>query len=76
MLTGTIPSTLFEHLTNLEVVNLRSNSLSGPIPANIQYLTNLEELYIYNNDLTSTFPTEFGLLTNLRKFLWDGWAES
>ena len=66
-LEGTIPPSIFSTLTNLEVLNLRSNSLVGPIPTTIQTLTNLQELYLYNNDFSGSIPSEVGLLTNLGK---------
>lgn len=44
---------------------LSNNSLTGAIPANIEYLTNLNYLYLDNNQLTGSITNTIGKLTNL-----------
>ncbi len=53
------------NLTNLTLLELGSNDLTGTIPTELGNLTNLIYLYLGSNDLTGTIPTELGNLTNL-----------
>lgn len=46
-------------------LDLDSNKLAGPIPAEIGLLSNLLEIDFFNNDLTGTIPKEIGRLTDL-----------
>ena len=45
---------------------LRTNQLTGPIPAELGNLTNLQVLFLSFNQLTGPFPDELGNLTNLQ----------
>ena len=62
-LTGTIPTSYGERLTNLERLILERNNLGGSLNE-LGALTKLNTLDISDNDF-SAIPTEFGLLTNL-----------
>ena len=46
-------------------LDLRSNQLTGEIPAELGDLTNLTELQLRSNQLTGAIPAELGNLTNL-----------
>ena len=45
-------------MTNLEVLSLRDNQLTGSIPSDIGNLTNLTLLSLSNNQLTGIIPDE------------------
>lgn len=60
LLTGGIPSTL-GLVKSLEVVRLDRNSLSGPVPENLNNLTTVQELFLANNKLTGTLPNLTGM---------------
>ncbi|MCE2441541.1 MAG: leucine-rich repeat domain-containing protein [Candidatus Latescibacteria bacterium] len=51
----------------VDSLNLRNNSLSGSIPAELGDLTNLKYLALNNNSLSGSIPAELGDLTNLRE---------
>ncbi|XP_076896735.1 uncharacterized protein LOC143549824 [Bidens hawaiensis] len=57
-LTGVLPGTPFDHLTDLTDVNISHNSLSGPLPAQIFNLTKLTSLDISHNNFSGLFPLE------------------
>ena len=50
---------------NLDLLSLRNNQLTGPIPAWLGQLTGLGILYLSVNQLSGDFPQELGNLTNL-----------
>ena len=59
-------------MTNLLVLNLSDNELSGEIPAELGELTSLQRLYLNSNMLSGEIPTELGDLTSLQELgLWD-----
>ena len=62
-LTGSIPD--LSGLTNLQLLYMWGNQLSGSIPASLGSLTNLTVLSISGNRLTGSIPDELGSLTNL-----------
>ena len=53
-------------------INLNRNSLSGEIPAEIQYFPHLRTLRLDHNRLEGEIPAEIGLLTELRRMDVDG----
>jgi Leucine-rich repeat (LRR) protein len=59
-------------LTDLEMLNLAGNSLSGEIPPSIGSLTNQKELNISFNALNKQIPSELGRLKG-RFFVIDGY---
>jgi len=60
----TVPSYVF-NLTNLEVLDLSNNQLTGSLPAKIRQLQNLKVLNLSNNLMTGV-PAEIGQLKNLQ----------
>ncbi|KDP29068.1 hypothetical protein JCGZ_16457 [Jatropha curcas] len=57
-LTGGIPD--FTGCTDLEIIHLENNQLTGELPSSLLNLPNLRELYVQNNLLSGTVPS--GLL--------------
>lgn len=55
-LSGKIPDWVGESMTELSVLDLRDNALSGTIPDNLSYLENLEYLLLNYNKLTGDVP--------------------
>ncbi|XP_062016393.1 receptor-like protein EIX2 [Rosa rugosa] len=52
--------------SNVSILNLESNLLSGPIPSNLdQLMPNLRELYLSENKLNGTIPASMCNMTNL-----------
>ncbi|KAI9117433.1 hypothetical protein K1719_011599 [Acacia pycnantha] len=67
-LVGKIPPNTIGRLTQLRVLSLHSNGLSGEIPADFSNLTLLRNLYLQDNQLSGGFPpslTQLGRLTRL-----------
>ena len=46
--------------SQLEVLSLNGNQLTGTIPPELGSLTNLERLYLSDNQLTGPIPPELG----------------
>ena len=68
-MTGPITSEL-GILTNLRVLNLHSNRLTGTIP-DLSDIAVLEELYLPNNDLTGSVPAWLNGMIKMRElWLW------
>ena len=55
--------------TNLELLHIGLNQLSGQIPAELGSLTNLESLHLAANPLGGPLPAELSSLTNLRELI-------
>ena len=53
------------NLSNLEILYLDANQLSGTIPAALGDLTSLERLYLAFNQLSDTIPAALGDMTSL-----------
>ncbi|CAG7902328.1 unnamed protein product, partial [Brassica rapa] len=64
-LVGQIPSGTLGKLTQLRVLSLRSNRLSGQIPPDFKNLTHLRSLYLQHNELSGEFPASITQLTGL-----------
>ncbi|KAI3421389.1 Protein kinase domain-containing protein [Psidium guajava] len=64
-LVGEIPPGTIGRLSQLRVLSLRSNGLSGRIPSDFSNLTLLRSLYLQDNDFASEFPPEVTQLTRL-----------
>ncbi|XP_007009036.2 PREDICTED: putative receptor-like protein kinase At3g47110 [Theobroma cacao] len=64
-LSGSIPDQLFNAFTNLILVNMSYNSLTGPLPSDFGNLKNLVELYVYENKLSGEIPKTLGECSEL-----------
>ena len=65
-ISGSIPPLWGELMTNLRIIELYDNSLSGPIPNSFWRLSALEHLSLDGNQLTGTFPSSLGFMTSLK----------
>jgi len=65
-ISGTIPSCLFETGGNLEVLNLRKNSLMGPVPSKISGGCSLRTLDLNQNKLDGKIPKYLSNCTSLQ----------
>jgi Leucine-rich repeat (LRR) protein len=63
-LTGTISEEYFG-LTNLSILSLRDNLISGRLPSSISKLTNLSELFLEKNRITGHIPVVIAQLKQL-----------
>ncbi len=64
-LQGSLPNHLFPVLTNLTVLDLSANNLTGTIPRSIANLTSVSVLYLYDNLMNGTLPNELFSLISL-----------
>jgi Leucine-rich repeat (LRR) protein len=61
---GAFPEGLFS-ISNLQLIDLNTNSLTGPIPPSIQYATQLKELNVGENLMSGRITQLLGSATNL-----------
>ncbi|KAK1418520.1 hypothetical protein QVD17_27665 [Tagetes erecta] len=66
-LVGTIPPNTIGKLSQLRVLSLRSNRLSGELPPDFSNLIFLRSLYLQNNLFTGEFPATVTQLTRLAR---------
>ncbi|KAF9688525.1 hypothetical protein SADUNF_Sadunf02G0206100 [Salix dunnii] len=64
-LPGSIPDWFGYQLVFLIVLDLRSSSVTGPIPVSLGNLTRLNYLYLGSNDLAGSLPAALGQLMQL-----------
>ena len=64
-LAGSLSSEFFEYFSDLLVLNLSANRLTGSIPSSVGSLTSLNILELADNELTSHIPSELGNLSKL-----------
>ncbi|KAK9947645.1 hypothetical protein M0R45_003259 [Rubus argutus] len=66
-LVGPIPSKTLGRLSQLRVLSLRSNRLTGPVPSDFSNLTLLRNLYLQGNELSGEFPPGLTRLERLNR---------
>ncbi|KAK4777986.1 hypothetical protein SAY87_018173 [Trapa incisa] len=66
-LVGSIPPNTIGRLSQLRVLSLRSNRLSGQVPDDFSNLTLLRSLYLQHNALSGQFPPSVTQLTRLSR---------
>ncbi|PIA65366.1 hypothetical protein AQUCO_00100679v1 [Aquilegia coerulea] len=66
-LVGQIPVNTLGRLTQLRVLSLRSNRLSGKLPTDFSNLKLLRSLYLQDNNFSGEFPTSLTTLTRLTR---------
>lgn len=64
-LVGAVPPGTIGKLSQLQVLSLRSNRLSGPLPSDFSNLTLLRSLYLQDNNFTGDLPPSLTQLTRL-----------
>ncbi|KAK2988717.1 hypothetical protein RJ640_020982 [Escallonia rubra] len=64
-LPGSIPDWFGDRLVALQVLDLRSTSILGPIPPSLGRLSGLNMLFLSHNSLTGVIPTALGELLSL-----------
>ncbi|KAF2299929.1 hypothetical protein GH714_006019 [Hevea brasiliensis] len=64
-LPGSIPSWFGYGLGSLQVLDLRSTSMSGPLPDSLGNLTRLDALHLSDNNLAGSIPSALGQLMQL-----------
>ncbi|KAJ6759512.1 hypothetical protein OIU74_026069 [Salix koriyanagi] len=64
---GSIPPNTLGRLSQLRVLSLRSNRLSGEIPSDFSNFTLLRSLYLQNNVFTGDFPPSLTRLTRVSR---------
>ncbi|KAI8024534.1 putative inactive receptor kinase [Camellia lanceoleosa] len=66
-LVGQIPANTIGNLTQLRILSLRANRLSGQIPSDFSNLKLLRSLYLQNNKFSGEFPASIPELTRLNR---------
>ncbi|KAM5547808.1 putative inactive receptor kinase [Rosa sericea] len=66
-LVGPIPPNTLGRLSQLRVLSLRSNKLTGSVPADFANLTVLRNLYLQDNELSGEFPPGLTRLERLNR---------
>ncbi|KZV46402.1 atypical receptor-like kinase 1 [Dorcoceras hygrometricum] len=64
-LIGRLPSNTIGNLTELRVLSLRYNALSGPIPSDISSCSQLTDIHLQGNSFSGEVPESFFALNNL-----------
>ncbi|KAE8717179.1 Inactive leucine-rich repeat receptor-like serine/threonine-protein kinase [Hibiscus syriacus] len=64
-LTGPIPANTISRLSGLQILSLRSNSISGHFPSDFSNLRNLSFLYLQYNNFSGPLPVDFSFWKNL-----------
>ncbi|XP_077212795.1 uncharacterized protein LOC143847891 [Tasmannia lanceolata] len=65
-LVGEIPAGALTSLSNLHILYLGYNNLTGNIPPSVGNLSSLTDLYLSNNNLEGRIPDELGLIAGLK----------
>ncbi|KAF3434076.1 hypothetical protein FNV43_RR25179 [Rhamnella rubrinervis] len=64
-LSGQLPDNLIGNFSNLVVLDLKSNSISGPIPESLGKLSHLQIFSVFSNRLNGSLPESIGQLAEL-----------
>ncbi|KAH7441237.1 hypothetical protein KP509_03G030300 [Ceratopteris richardii] len=64
-LSGTIPSGSLSQLTELRVINLKGNNLSGSLPSDLSNCTYLRNVFLLNNNFSGSLPLDYSAWPNL-----------
>ncbi|PHT53318.1 putative inactive receptor kinase [Capsicum baccatum] len=56
---GSIPVNTLSRLSALQILSLRSNSFSGPLPSDFANLGNLTSVYLQSNNFQGPLPADF-----------------
>jgi Leucine-rich repeat (LRR) protein len=71
---GRLHSVVADYATQLVLIDLHDNSLTGSIPTNIGDLENLAVFKVNRNIMTGDIPAELAQLSNVGTFVWNrGW---
>ncbi|KZV33461.1 putative inactive receptor kinase-like [Dorcoceras hygrometricum] len=62
---GSIPLNTLGRLSGLQILNLKSNGISGTFPSDLLKLGNLMSLYLQFNNLQGPLPSDFSVWKNL-----------
>lgn len=62
---GPIPPNTLGQLSDLQILSLRSNGLTGPFPSDFSNLRNLTALYLQSNAFYGPLPSNFSSWNNL-----------
>ncbi|CAL0307142.1 unnamed protein product [Lupinus luteus] len=68
-LVGRVPPNTIGALTQLRILSLRSNGLTGQVPYDFSNLTFLRSLYLQNNRFSGEFPLSLTRLTRLNRLV-------
>jgi Leucine rich repeat len=68
---GTLPSGIWNSLTNLKYLDMPLNYIEGTLPTELGKLTQLQHLNFRENLLTGPIPIELGRLSSLRQLTLD-----
>ncbi|OIW18559.1 hypothetical protein TanjilG_13311 [Lupinus angustifolius] len=68
-LVGRVPPDSIGRLTQLRILSLRSNALTGQVPSDFSNLKFLRSLYLQNNRFSGEFPLSLTRLTRLNRLV-------
>ncbi|XP_030467119.2 probable inactive receptor kinase At4g23740 [Syzygium oleosum] len=64
-ISGPIPPNTLSRLSALQILKLRSNSISGSLPSDFSKLKNLTGLYLQSNNFSGPLPSDWSVWPNL-----------
>ncbi|KAE9602259.1 hypothetical protein Lal_00049897 [Lupinus albus] len=68
-LMGRVPPDTIGRLTQLRILSLRSNALTGQVPSDFSNLIFLRSIYLQNNHFSGEFPLSLTRLTRLNRLV-------